>query len=63
MLEKSRIPSQAEGERCYHIFYHFLRGMSEEMLFKYNLIEKGHKLDFVSFFILYRGFTRINLIF
>ena len=37
LLEKSRVSMQSAGERNYHIFYHFLRGSSKEMLQKFGL--------------------------
>jgi myosin heavy subunit len=39
LLEKSRITSQTEGERNYHIFYFFLKGASLDTLKKYGLNE------------------------
>ena len=39
LLEKSRIISQAVGERNYHIFYHLLKGGSTELLNELSLTE------------------------
>lgn len=37
LLEKSRIITQDDNERSYHIFYQFLRGANSAMKAKYNL--------------------------
>ncbi|EUD68161.1 hypothetical protein C922_01179 [Plasmodium inui San Antonio 1] len=37
LLEKIRVVSQEQEERCYHIFYEILHGMSTEMKKKYNI--------------------------
>ncbi|CRH00632.1 myosin B, putative [Plasmodium relictum] len=36
LLEKIRVVSQEENERCYHIFYEILKGMSDDMKRRYN---------------------------
>ena len=44
LLEKSRLISQFEGERNFHIFYYFLKGMQPSELSKYG-IDARTKLD------------------
>lgn len=44
LLEKSRLISQFEGERNFHIFYYFLKGTETGALLKYG-ITAGAKLD------------------
>ena len=38
LLEKSRVTTLAQGERNYHIFYHFLKGMNSKELKEYQLM-------------------------
>lgn len=47
LLEKSRIISQANDERNYHIFYELLAGLSEEQKQKYGLLE-GNKYFYLN---------------
>ncbi len=39
LLEKSRIVSQTNDERNYHVFYEFLAGISDELKQRYGLLE------------------------
>jgi len=39
LLEKSRIVSQTNEERNYHVFYEFLAGISDELKQRYGLLE------------------------
>ncbi|KAL4429083.1 hypothetical protein ABPG74_022169 [Tetrahymena malaccensis] len=46
LLEKSRVTLLSQGERNYHIFYHFLQGLEISQLKAYKLVEKnGNRLD------------------
>lgn len=39
LLEKSRIITQAQAERNYHIFYFLFKGASKDLLEELNLLE------------------------
>ena len=51
LLEKSRIISQAKGERNYHVFYYLLEGCTDEEKKKYYLMKPKdyHYLNQVTF--------------
>lgn len=45
LLEKTRVTTVAEGERNYHIFYHFIKGCKE--LSKYGISEDPKTYKFL----------------
>ena len=45
LLEKSRICRQNEGERSFHIFYQFIRGVGAFGKKKYFFLEEGERLE------------------
>jgi myosin XV len=55
LLEKSRIVSQTNDERNYHVFYEFLAGSSDEMKSKYGLLEAN------KYFYLNQGGTNCRI--
>ena len=46
LLEKSRLVSQGANERNFHIFYHFIKGMTANDLAQYHLASNGTKVAF-----------------
>ena len=48
LLEKSRVSMQSIGERNYHIFYHFLRGASQDLLNQYKLTKDLKYYDYLN---------------
>ena len=50
LLEKSRVCKQASKERNYHVFYHLLKGATDEKLEKLFLLDKdGNRTDYTDF--------------
>lgn len=49
LLEKSRVNTQAVGERNYHVFYAVVQYMEEELLQKYLFCGEGESVDMEEF--------------
>lgn len=46
LLEKSRVNTQGENERNFHIFYHFIKGADPGFLEQFGMSKGGKKIDF-----------------
>mmetsp|Transcript_29119 Transcript_29119/g.28160 ORF Transcript_29119/g.28160 Transcript_29119/m.28160 type:complete len:145 (+) Transcript_29119:464-898(+) len=55
LLEKSRVIGPASQERNYHVFYHLIRGGTEELLGKLGLLKAGKRPDYKDIFYLKCG--------
>lgn len=49
LLEKSRVNTQAVGERNYHVFYSVMAHMDEEKLIQYKFMDHFDKMDLGQF--------------